>query len=135
PKTTGQTKQNQISQDIAQEQARGVKRVVGRISVLDPKGTGHLVCTVRVADAGTGHIYGGGSGIPLIILDDPMDILQRFGEVRPGMRVEVFYTGQIESPQAYVRIIGPAVEGTQGLKIESNEIISAPTLPFEPVGF
>lgn len=132
PKTPSQIDKNKIAQDISLEQARSLKRVVGRIIEVDPLGRNELACTVRVRDKSGGHVYGG--GIVLTIIDDPLDILQRFGAIQTGMRVEVFYTGTIESPQAYARIIGPAVD-KEGIAPESNEILAAPTLPFEPLGF
>lgn len=132
PTSPRHMEKNKIIQDIGLEQARSVKRVVGRILTVDPLGRNELTCTVRVKDKSDGHIYGG--GIVLTIIDDPLDILQRFGQIQSGMRVEIFYTGTVESPQAYARIIGPAVD-KEGIAPESNEIIAAPTLPFEPLGF
>lgn len=132
PKTPHQTKQNHLRSDVNKDFARNIRRVMGRIAILDPAGTGRLVCTVQVVDRHGTHQFGGGTGVPMVIIDDPLDILHRFGSVVEGMRVEVFYTGQVESPQAYARIIGPAVENPNGLEQEETTVFNAPSLPFEP---
>ncbi len=130
PTSKNQVRNNQVQKSSTQEGDRASRRVVGKIVSVSK-----MQAIIRVKDRHGSHIYGGNNGTPVLIIDDPIDILQRFGEIRPGMRVEVFYSGMTESRQAQARIIGPPVEDAEGLKPESTEIDSAPVLPFEPMGF
>ncbi len=133
PKNKHQVEQAGIHQLHVQHSDQSTKRIVGKIRSINTGSGNSLACSVLVADGKNGHLFAG--GVSVLIIDDPLDILQRYGEIRPGMRVEVFYSGTTETRQAQARIIGPPVEWSEGLKQENTEVNSAPVLPFEPMGF
>lgn len=133
--TAAHARRDQENRQFNQDQGRGVKRVVGIIETVDPNNNNGLEVTVRVPlrDGGSRLFANGTSTVTVI--DSPMDILLKYGKVRPGMGIEVFYTGIAENGQATGRIITDSVETLRQInKQEPAELNVAATLPFEPFG-
>jgi hypothetical protein len=65
---------------------------------------------------------GGGDFIP--VAHSVLDILQRFGQLRPGLRVMVTYSGEVET-QANVTIIGVEDEKL-GSELQQDNTIQTP---------
>lgn len=123
-------------QKITLEQDKNLRRVIGIIHEVDPRGKGLLEITARVPSPdGSTHMFGDGK-IPISIADSPMDILLRFGGVRPGMLVEIFYRGVSEQGRAAAHIIGYDSQEARAVNlIPDNTVKTASSLPFEPMGF
>lgn len=129
---------NRESEDqkkMSMEQDKNLRRVLGIIEEVDPRQKNLLEITARVPDPGGGtHLFGKGK-IPITITDSPLDILLRFGEVRPGMVVEIFYRGVSEQGLASAHIIGYDSEEARAVNLlPNNEVKTASSLPFEPMG-
>lgn len=67
----------------------------------------------------TGANVAGGDYFP--VAHSVMDILQRFGTLRPGLRVMITYSGEVES-EPYATIIGVEDEKLGGELQQDNEM-------------
>lgn len=114
---------------------RGIKRELGVIRAVDARGNGKLFILVDIPN-GKGVLRPFGQDkTPVVIADAPIDILMRWGGVRPGQIVELFYRGIGESGQAYAHIIGDENSDFVNAQEKPTEGFSvASSLPFEPMG-
>jgi hypothetical protein len=114
---------------------RGIKREVGVIREVDARRNGKLYIFVDLPNGkGTLRPFGQ-DRTPVVIADAPIDILMRWGGVRPGQLVELFYRGIGESGQAYAHIIGDENSDFLNVQEKPSEGFSvASSLPFEPMG-
>lgn len=119
----------------AQEYNRGTKRQIGIIRAIDPRKDGKLFVLVDVPDGFGGFRPFGQNKTPIIINDAPLDILLRFGGVRVGQIVEIFYRGVTEQGQVGAHIIGDEQQDfVNAGKIPEEGFSTASSLPFEPMG-
>lgn len=123
------------SREGTREKDRNLHRVVGIISGINAKENGKLYITVNVSD-GSGGLRPFGQGKTTIsIVDSPLDILHRFGGVKVGQIVEIFYRGIGETGQGSARIIGDDINDFVDARPVPKEGFSvASSLPFEPSG-
>lgn len=124
------------SATVRQDVDRSLKRELGEIHEIDPGNKGKLRITawIRRPDGGR-RLWG--SGKEIILVDSPLDILVRFGSIRPGMPVEIVWRGISETGRATARIIGEAEDvhaGTTGSEIPLRDVDTQSSLPFEPFG-
>jgi hypothetical protein len=114
---------------------RGLKREVGRIREVDARGNGKLFLLVDIPTGRGDFRPFGQDKTPVVIADAPIDILMRWGGIRPGQLVELFYRGIGESGQAYAHIIGDENSDFLNAQEKPTEGFSvAASLPFEPMG-
>jgi hypothetical protein len=120
---------------IHRDYDRSIKREIGIIRQVDARGNGKLFILVDVpTDKGTLRPFGQDK-TPIVIADAPIDILMRWGGVRPGQKVELFYRGIGESGQAYAHIIGDEKSEFLNAQAAPSEGFNvAASLPFEPMG-
>lgn len=126
-----QQEQSKVSRDYD----RSLKREIGVIREIDSRLNGKLFVFVDIP-AGDGTLRPFGQNrTPVIIADSPLDILMRWGGVRPGQIVELFYRGIGESGQAAAHIIGDETEElVNARKIPKEGFSTESSLPFEPMG-
>ena len=119
-----------------QDYDRGIKRVIGVIRELDVFQDNKMYVYVDVPTK-TGRFRPFGSDKTRIaIIDNPTDILLRWGGVRIGQKVELFYRGISETGEASATIIGDDLSPfTFTSQIPEEGFSVAATLPFEPGGF
>jgi hypothetical protein len=131
----GAHKQREESK-VSRDYDRGLKREIGVIRAIDSQDNGQMFVLVDLPTRGGRLRPFGQDRTRVVIADSPLDILVRWGGVKPGQIVEVFYRGIGESGQAAAHIIGDETEDLvnarpipkEGFSIESS-------LPFEPSGF
>lgn len=121
---------------ISRDYDRGIKRETGVIREIDTKKNGKLYVFVDVP-TGRGNILRpfGQDKTSVVIADSPIDILLRWGGVRVGQIVELFYRGIGESGQASAHIIGDENQDFVNAQDKPTEgFTAASSLPFEPMG-
>lgn len=123
---------------LQQDNNRNYKQAIGTISEIDPGGKGRLTIKALVTtSAGTKRLWGEGRH-PIVLLDSPLDILMRFGALRPGMQVLISWRGISETGKAYARILNETATDEsirRGEQIPQREVDTQSSLPFEPFGF
>jgi hypothetical protein len=114
---------------------RGIKRETGVIREVNVRGDNKLYVFVDLP-SGNGTLRPFGQDkTPVLIVDSPLDILLRWGGVRPGQIVELFYRGIGETGQAAAHIIGDENEEFVNAREAPEQGFSvASSLPFEPMG-
>lgn len=114
---------------------RGIKRQIGIIRKIDSRSTGTMYVYVDVPDGKDGVRPFGQDKTPVIIIDNPVDILVRWGAVEIGQVVEIFYRGIGESGSASAHIIGATPDDFKRAVAPPIEgFNTASSLPFEPMG-
>jgi hypothetical protein len=119
---------------LRDDQDRNFKRALGVIHKIDPLDKGQLVCTAWISTGdGDRRLWGGGKEI--VIVNSPLDLLMRFGQLKTGMIVEILWRGIAETGLAHAHIIGePEDEEIQrtGEQIPDRTVDTQSSLPFEP---
>ena len=111
-----------------------IKIVLGEIKEFDPGDTGRLFATVLVPGSG-GRKRLWGDGALVAILYSPLDIMQRFGQIQPGMKVEIHWKGISETGVAWAHIISEKAESKGEVNtIPLRQVDTYSSLPFEPGG-
>lgn len=132
---TGMSKDSQ-HRKVLKDYDRGVKRQVGIIREIDARRNGKLFVFVDVPDGQGGRRPFGQDKTPVVIVDSPLDILLRFGGLRVGQQVEIFYRGVGESGQASARLLADENAPFENAQEKPREGFTVnPSLPFEPFGF
>lgn len=116
PSTKYQEERRKQSLAIGRSTLRAFKRSYGTIKEVHPEFSRRIRVTLD-----DGVDIRGGNYIPL--LDSPLDIAQRFGAVRPGMRVLVTAMGEPEQEVTAV-LIGDDQEGASALLLDPNLILT-----------
>lgn len=133
--TAGGVDRGRKEQMLSRDYDKNLKRAVGRIREVDPRGDGKLFVLVDIPTGrGTFRPFGT-DRTPVVIADAPIDILMRWGGVRPGQLIELFWRGIGETDQAYAHIIGDENTDFVNAQQKPSEGFSvAGSLPFEPMG-
>jgi len=121
---------------IDQDVNRNLKRAFGTIYQVDPNQKGTMLITAWIPRSGGGRRLWG-NGREIVIIDSKEDIRQRFGDLKPGMIVEISWRGIDETSKGYARVIAEATnEETvrDGQKIPDRKVDTQSSLPFEPFG-
>lgn len=136
-RTDFQVKQEKAKRHSTQDSERTLKRQIGIIAEVDPLNRNRLEIKAQVPVAGGGkRLWGGANGAVIPIADAPLDILARFGEVRAGMVVELFWTGTTETGVVVAHIIGQTSEEAQASNLIARDpLVPASSRVFEPGGF
>jgi hypothetical protein len=115
---------------------RSLKREVGIIREVDTQQNGRLFVFVDIPSGRDGVLRPFGQNkTSVVIADAPIDILMRWGGVRIGQKVELFYRGIGETGQAYAHIIGDENSDFTNVSSKPTEgFTAAASLPFEPMG-
>ncbi len=121
--------------DSIKEKDRGLRRVVGMVKDVNAKKNGKLYITVLVPDGKGGMRLFGQGKTDVVVVDSPLDILQRFGGLQSGQVVELFWRGIGETGQGSARIIGENLNDFVNAREQPKEGFNlASSLPFEPGG-
>jgi len=132
--STGVSKDT-AQRDTTKEKDRALRRIVGMIKDINSKKNGKLYISVLVPDGRGGMRLFGQGKTDVVIVDSPLDILQRFGGLKPGQVVEIFYRGINETGQGSARIIGENLTDFVNAREAPKEGFKvASSLPFEPGG-
>lgn len=133
--TAAGTKRQQQDSKVGRDYDRGIKRVIGVIREVDSKQNGKLYVFVDIPTVKGGLRPFGQDKTPVVITDSPLDILLRFGGIKAGQIVEVFYRGIGETGAASAHIIGDDMSTLSNAQEIPREGFSiAASLPFEPMG-
>lgn len=133
--TAAGMEKDRSNRESAQEYNRSLKRQIGIIRKIDARQNGRMFVLVDVPDGRGGLRPFGQDKTPVAIADAPLDILLRYGGVRPGQIVEILYRGVGEISSATAHIIGDEEQGFKNVEAVPEEGFSvASSLPFEPMG-
>lgn len=133
--TPGGVNKDKEGRKFQQDFDRNIKRQVGIIRSVDARNNGQLFVFVDIPDGKGGRRPFGQDKTPVVVVDSPLDILLRFGGLRVGQQVEIFYRGIGESGQAAARLIGDENQSFSNAQKQPSEgFTTYPSLPFEPFG-
>lgn len=133
--TKNSFKQIREQRESNKDADRNIKRSLGIIKQVDSQGNGKLFVFVDVVSSSGALRPFGQNKTPVAIIDSPLDLLLRFGGIRPGQLVEVFHRGIGETNTAYAKVIGDVGEKlSKAREIPKEGFSVAASLPFEPMG-